>query len=228
MGLTIHYTLEFSGGGPAAAREQVAELRRRALDLPFQEVGELIELDGDGCNFETADEHRWLLIQARKYISLGEEFVDVAPRRLVAFRTDPGEGCESANFGLCLYPPTVETRDGEVLELGGGWSWSSFCKTQYASNPEYGGAENFLRCHTTIVALLDEAAEMGLLGEVTDESEFWTHRSHSDLAEEVTRWNRMIAGFAGRLKDKLGGGVEAPITEFPNFEHLEAKGRDST
>jgi hypothetical protein len=27
------------------------------------------------------------------------------------------------------------------------------------------------------------------------------------------------------LKDLFGGGFDAPITKFPNFEHLEAKGQ---
>ena len=40
----------------------------------------------------------------------------------------------------------------------------------------------------------------------------------------------MLAAFAGELKDLLGEqaeglALEAPITKFPNFEHLEAAGR---
>ena len=35
----------------------------------------------------------------------------------------------------------------------------------------------------------------------------------------------MIAAQAGQLKDLLGDQVEAPITQFPDFEHLEARGR---
>jgi hypothetical protein len=41
----------------------------------------------------------------------------------------------------------------------------------------------------------------------------------------------MLAGFLGVLKDVAGqvsggaGGVEAPITGYPNFEHLEAEGQ---
>jgi len=29
----------------------------------------------------------------------------------------------------------------------------------------------------------------------------------------------------GQLKDMFGGDFQAPITQFKNFEHLEAKGR---
>jgi hypothetical protein len=37
----------------------------------------------------------------------------------------------------------------------------------------------------------------------------------------------MIAGFVGQMKDRFGdsGSAKAPITRFPNFEHLEARGR---
>ena len=38
----------------------------------------------------------------------------------------------------------------------------------------------------------------------------------------------MIAGFVGTMNDMLGDAgreVESEITEFPNYEHLEAKGR---
>lgn len=34
-----------------------------------------------------------------------------------------------------------------------------------------------------------------------------------------------IAGWAGRFKDAFGEGVVSEITKYPNFEHLEAKGR---
>ena len=34
-----------------------------------------------------------------------------------------------------------------------------------------------------------------------------------------------MAAFVGRLKDLLGGNIDAPITQFPNFEHLEAEGQ---
>ena len=35
----------------------------------------------------------------------------------------------------------------------------------------------------------------------------------------------MIAGWSGRLKDVLGDAVQSEISEFPDFEHLEAAGR---
>jgi hypothetical protein len=35
----------------------------------------------------------------------------------------------------------------------------------------------------------------------------------------------MIAAFGGKLKDVMGGDMQAPITEFPDFEKLEAAGQ---
>src|SRR6185369_17210109 len=94
------------------------------------------------------------------------EFV---PQQVIGFCTVPGDGCEAANFGLCRYPATNTVRDPRQPELFqtirtrlAGWRWSSFCKTVYASNPEFGGVENFLRCHLSIVRLLDRAQELGL------------------------------------------------------------------
>jgi hypothetical protein len=33
-----------------------------------------------------------------------------------------------------------------------------------------------------------------------------------------------MAALVGRLKDMFGGDFQAPITQFPDFEHLEARG----
>ena len=106
-----------------------------------------------------------------------------------------------------------------------GWCWSSFCKTQYASNPACGGVQNFLRCHLNVIALLDFAKSLGMVEGVKDEGSYWETRDVEALAREVGSWNEMIAAFAGQFKDALGAGVVSEIANFPNFEHLEARGR---
>jgi len=153
---------------------------------------------------------------------------DVLPRRLMAFDTWPGEGCEAANFGLCQYPPVIKTSEGPLRTGLTGWRWSSFCKTQYASNPKCGGVPNFLRCHLSVIAMLDRAKELGCLDEVSDEGGFWQKRSLSALVQEIGSWNELIAAFGGKLKDLLGEGplgVQSAITEYSNFERLEAAGQ---
>jgi hypothetical protein len=204
------------------------QLRSRALDLSFKKVGEILELAGPECDFtgrDGDDPLRWLLTQARQIAVVGERYDLIQPEQLVAFSAWPGEGCEQAKFGLGLYPKTVE-RDGKRLATGlTDWSWKSFCKTQYASDPALGGVENFLRCHLSVIHLLDHARALGILEEVKDESSYWKERDVRSLAEAVGQWNEQIAGLVGKMKDSLGGDIEAAILKFQNFEHLEAKGR---
>ena len=68
---------------------------------------------------------------------------------MIGFEALPGEGSESAGFGLARYPATIEVcdrRQGGTRRMAtklGGWCWSGFCKTEYASKPERGGVANF-------------------------------------------------------------------------------------
>lgn len=243
MGLTIHYSLASSVETPRQARELVTKLRERALRLPLANVGEIVERRGAACDFQQLDQDdpdRWLLIQARQFVEDrsrgGQDYsYSVTPSHVIAFSTWPGEGCEEANFGLCQYPRTVRIPDPQrddrrrTLRTGlAGWQWGSFCKTQYASNPDSGGVANFLRCHLSVIALLDQAQALGILADVSDEGDFWKKRDAQALAQQLGEWNEKIAGFFGQLKDRLAGegaGLEGSIAQFPNFEHLEAKGR---
>jgi hypothetical protein len=119
----------------------------------------------------------------------------------------------------------MKTAEGTLATGLSGWLWQSFCKTQYASNPDDGGMANFVRCHVTVVRLLDCAKKMGILESVKDEGDFWEKRDAKALVEEVGRWSRHIAGLVGQYKDHIGGDIVAPIAEYPSFEHLEADGR---
>jgi hypothetical protein len=243
MGLTIHYQLATTGD-EAHARKLVQQLRQAALDMPFQHVGEIVEFQGEQCDWEQRpddDPYRWLLIQAGTHIALSVSLsekgqgatrhVDVRPLHVIAFETEPGDGCEAANFGLCLFPGEVcHPQFGTLQTRLEGWSWRSFCKTHYASDPRCGGLPNFLRCHLGVVALLDEAQRLGILGKVSDEGDFWETRSLERLTKEIGEQSAMLAGILGVLKDAMGqapgaGTVEAPIAAYPNFEHLEAEGQ---
>ena len=122
MGLTIHYTLKSKLEDAEQVEQTVHKMRQLALDLPFEEVGEIVDLKGEQCDTEArrkelqnGDEKNeslfWLLIQAgqnvrcpwNKRISR-----TVNPTRIIAFDTWPGPGSEPANFGLCLYPAEIE------------------------------------------------------------------------------------------------------------------------
>jgi hypothetical protein len=133
-----------------------------------------------------------------------------------------------------------------------GWSWGSFCKTQYASDPECGGAPNFLRCHISVITLLERIKKLpGIRVKIKDEGKYGpscystdyeeayaagrkpTYRRHKGkydpkaLAKEVGGWNEMIAAMAGAFNDAAkaaGQSVVSPITSFPDFESLEFRG----
>jgi hypothetical protein len=183
MGLTIQYSLQSSTTSIDEARKLIEQLRQRALDLSFQQVGEILDLAGDACDYKKDRDqpHRWLLIQANQPVERDDYTYDVAPTRLVAFSTSPGEGSEPANFGLCRYPRTVPAYPQHGVKqiatgLPAGWFWRSFCKTQYASNPAIGDIEHFLRCHLSVIRLLDEANQLRMLDAVFDEGGYWEKR----------------------------------------------------
>jgi hypothetical protein len=131
----------------------------------------------------------------------------------------------------------------------GGWYWSSFCKTQYASDPSCGGIPNFLRCHISVVTLLDRIATLPTMKvRLKDEGKYgrsyytddpWvekpTYTWHDGkydpkaLAAEVGGWNAMIAAQVGALDDMLeasGSPIKgsSAIQGYPNFEQLEFQG----
>jgi hypothetical protein len=239
MGLTIHYSLQSDVATAADARNVIECLRMRATELPFSEVGKIIErTGGDECDHEQVehdDPLRWLLVQAAQPIrytrNRQEYWAPAAPTDLFAFAVDPGDGCEPANFGLCRYPKRIVASGRAITTKLSGWCWSSFCKTQYASNPSCGGVKNFLRCHVGLVQVLDQAKELGVLASVNDEGKYWDRRDLAALIREIGEWNQMIAGFYGGMKDASTAAGHDPralmaeIAKFPNFEHLEARNR---
>lgn len=238
MGLTIHYNLRTTLTEPRDVRALVASLHQAAGKFPFQRVGPIQEFQDQEADYEESGrdaQDRWLKIQARRHLEVGDDFVAVTPRHIIAFTVRPGDGCEPANFGFCRFPAHVDAAlDGGPARRYAagldGWSWSSFCKTQYASDPRCGGVENFLRCHVGLVKLLDFAAVTGGMSvEVDDESHYWENRDPKELVTTVGDWNQFVAAFAGTIKDlaeREGVAVESAIAGFPNFEHLEAKGVD--
>lgn len=229
MGLTIHYSLRTKLTGMKEIRNLVSLLHDRALDLPFQTVEEIVEFRGQEVNSDNDDPDRWLKIQAGQHLEVDGVCHSVEPSHIIAFTTIPGDGCEPANFGLCTYPSTINVHQRQLSTHLTGWQWRSFCKTQYASDPDCGGVENFVRCHLCVVHLLDFAQKTGLIDvEVSDEGDYWTNRDVKELAHQVGEWNEMIAAVAGQFKDaaaKAGVTVEAPITKRADFEQLEAKGQ---
>src|SRR3990172_224894 len=115
MGLTIHYGLQAGKRNKKEVRGLLERLRQKALDLPLKEVSDIVEFTGDECDSGSQDRehpHRWLLIQSGDHLHLGNSYYSVQPKHVIAFSTWPGEGCEQANFGLCLYPGVIKVEGG--------------------------------------------------------------------------------------------------------------------
>src|SRR6185437_1384887 len=95
--------------------------------------------------------------------------------------------------------------------------------------------ENFLRCHVSLITLLERAAGLpGLAVDVYDEGEYgaWgdgddrrpaTHSAEA-LLRNLGQSEAMIAALFGALRDRMGAAVDSPILGRPDFEHLEARG----
>ena len=80
MGLTIHYNLETKLTRPEEIRRLVDGLRQYAMDLPFQEVDDVVEFKGEDVSYQNQDDpHRWLKIQAGQYLNDGPYSYSVAP-----------------------------------------------------------------------------------------------------------------------------------------------------
>jgi hypothetical protein len=214
MGLTIHYRLGLSQGTLRDVRRMVRRWHAAAGECNFAAVGPIEEFPGTP--------ERELDVTFRLGRAGGR---DVPPRRAIGFTVLPGPGCESAELGLAILPATVRRGRKTVRTRNPGWRWYDFCKTQFASAPQLGGVENFLRCHLGLIRLLDEARALGIRVRVQDEGGYWKRRDQAALVRELQSYNEFLAGFGGELKDACGSAVTGPIFRFANFEHLEANAR---
>jgi hypothetical protein len=168
MGLTISYHFTYSTQTTESVEKTLSALQKIAQELDFMEIGKLVVLEGKDCEVDMSthdDPHIALKIHAAKLLTIDAKgnFSYKYPRHLLGFDALPGQGCALTDFGLALH-------DEE-------WSWFSYCKTQYASNPEYGGLENFITCHLKIIHLLDAAKSLGIECQVEDNGQYWQTRN---------------------------------------------------
>jgi hypothetical protein len=211
MGLTIHYQLHAQARSLANARELVCQLRQRALDLPFARIGPIAEFPSTTPDGERAV---WWFDTR---ITGQEHSYRIHARRQFAFTTEPGDGCESASFGLGLFPrqilvdhPDQPGRMVNVRTGATGWRWSAFCKTQYAAHSPHGGVIHFLRCHLLVIRLLDLAQELGIWANVNDESGFWRDRDPAALARHAGDWDPRCGDADYDLRRLLAATQAAP------------------
>jgi hypothetical protein len=220
MGLTINYELSVSEQlKVAVVRELVQRVANYAEKIGCVEVGQVRRAAGDHKN-------AGLFVQAGRPEDCC--FGIVPPKHGWLVEVWPGEGCESATFGLCQYPRRTPYRSGWVpTGFDGGWLLKSRCKTQYAGEQ---GWQHFLKCHKQIISLLDFWRDLGMQVEVSDEGGYWETRSEQTLRQRLEQYDGLIASVAGMFKDASGAPdgpfrVESPIFDYANFERLEHEGR---
>jgi hypothetical protein len=220
MGLTIHYKLSVAMNLSAAVVRELAQ--RTALyaqKIGCVEVGEVMRVEAD-TPFTGL------------FVRVGREedccFGTVPAKRGWVVEVAPGEGCETALFGLCQYPRRIPFRAGSIpTGFEGGWLLKGFCKTQYAGEH---GWEHFLKCHRQIISLLDFWRQLDVMVEVTDEGEYWQTRSEEQLRKKLQQYDGLVAAVGGLFKDASadhdnGSSVVSPIFDYANFERLEHEGR---
>jgi hypothetical protein len=144
----IRFQFQLADPSSIQARQLVEQLRQKALDLPFREVGEIVDVAGDDTDFnqlELGTPLRLLLMQSVQHVEQAGTQYWLTPNRVIGFHVFPGDGPEQINLGLAAYPrvPSVDL---------GHWYWSSVCSS-----------------HNTIEKLLDSAAELGILKDRREE-----------------------------------------------------------
>lgn len=227
MRLSIHYALRTDLKYRSEIRQMVEIVREYASELPLLRIGEIKEFDEDHRPTDHTD--AWLKLQSDAQIEIAGRYHIVPARRTVAFMIWPGEGCEVATFGFSKFPGYIQYKGGQRIATGiTGWNWSSFCGTQYASQPQFGGLRNFLHCHISLVRILDFFRKLGLCQvEVRDDSDYWQHRNMANLGKTVGGWNSFVDGITNELSqatEQSGYDLESAVLRFPDFQRLEARG----
>ncbi|MDB5385947.1 MAG: hypothetical protein JWM11_1593 [Planctomycetaceae bacterium] len=251
MGLSACYDWKTKADLPSA-RRLIAKIHRMSLKLPFDQVSEIYEQNppDDKTVFRLYDgSFGYGDLYVSRTRDDGEQETVIVPALHSLFFTVYVEGSETAMIGLASHPPVVvhresvikRNKDGSEIErqVGVGdpieyptrrrgyYSWQSCCKTQYAGNPKLGGEANFLKAHLSLIELLDQIHATGITVRIRDDSRYSKHRDVDRLLRSLRDWDAIIARFAGKLGDALGGrsgSLISPIKDRPDFEHLEAKG----
>jgi hypothetical protein len=224
MGLTLHFSLALPSTTPRdEVTDRLRQLRSAATRLPLERVGPLTITSPSslGSDPENRDPLSGMF-KLWAWLQLDPATTGVSEETLpdaVGFAVLLGAQAEAAVLGLAWIPP-VDDNWHLLPDEPSSWRWHSACKTQYASNES---EDHFVTCHTTLVALLDEAVRLGFAVDVTDEGEYWEWRDVDRLRSRVRDMNGLIAQLGGALHDAIGQdhSVEAAIFEHPEFERLE-------
>lgn len=171
MGYSIHYQFKAGNRPSDEIRSVLHSLHHHAQALPFTWVdANVTELQGKDCIFSPENGTSLLLtLQAIQHnFATGES---IYPTHLIGFEALPRPGCE----GLVIFLGQYSHNEN--------WMATGHCKTQFASQPEYGGIANFVLAHTLVIEMLDQTQDLGILDNVFDETGYWQQRDLRCLVE---------------------------------------------
>ena len=231
MGLTLNFQLRLPGElSKAAVLGVLGQLRERATTLGFAQVSPIFTVaPGEDffaslekpVPFELLFRHMVpCLTRAWETDTRGNaEWTQLATTDVLGFVIDPGDGCDHAIFGFGAAMSHGTADRAETAQPPGDWFWDGFCRTQYAST---NGDEHFLRCHLSLVALLDSAIKLGIRVEVSDDGGYWETRSTEHLLAKLRTNNVLMAKIAAKMREALPDpdDLEAPIFDHPDYEAL--------
>lgn len=190
MGLTIHYSFRARGTlRDETVHRIVQRTARLAKEIGCAHVGKvLLASDNDRTApefFDSAD-----LSSHRMFGGRG------ATGWLV--EVWPGEGCETATFGLVRHRPRLP---GEFYRTrrprrNSRWELDAFCKTCYAAEH---GLEHFVQCHDRVVQLLELWCRAEVQVRVHDEGGYWKTRSREALAAQIGDHEQFLKSGRQRL-----------------------------
>lgn len=207
----LHLCYELAADESADPEVLLEPVRRFATTLPFDRVSDLVIgpqvlQSGYGSDWDLPLDAKGRIRPKGWEPDEDNWYGDVTVRATewIGFRIDPGLWCESAFLGLARHP-SVWLVEGERQPTGldRSWRWDYCCKTQVASAVS---TEHFMRCHGSLVSVLDFAARLGLVAEVTDETGFWEHRDWGAALGAV-------AGMYGLIADAVASFCELPGSE---------------
>jgi len=194
LAFSVHYHLALpETRDPCVAATQLARLRLASERYPFHLITPIWRFRGEECRAGGSSalrEPRDLLrLAARRRAAWADADwpEELEPEEIQGFVIKVGRRCESLPVGLARYPAVVE-RGGRLYATGlAGWQWAASCNTQYAS---LCGLEYFVRCHQSVIAVLDQARALGFTVVVRDDGGYWEHRDVWKLLDAVERTHR--------------------------------------
>lgn len=119
--MSVLYFWKLPEGNLAGARHIVEALRRKAVELGWEPVGELLHLSDETVLHDDRLPKRHLLIAAGESVLTPSE---------VLFFTACAPGDEPQAFGLAAYPLFIESEAEVTPSHLGAWSWVGVARTQ--------------------------------------------------------------------------------------------------